>query len=271
MNAASQEGLFSNSALADRTALVTGGGTGLGRSIAERLASIGARVVIASRRGDILEQAAQEIRTATGADVVTDLVDIRDRESVEALAGRHEVDILVNNAGGQFPQKARDFSPNGWRSVVDLNLNGTWSMSQVFGDQMLDADGGVIIQIVAIVGRGIPGMAHSAAARAGVIELTRTLAFEWGPKVRLNCVAPGAFHTDGWNKTYDPEVGSDMSAVPLPYPGTPDDIANAVAFLASPAAAYITGQTLYVDGGHGLQGTMSALPPGGYPERDLPA
>ena len=119
------------------------------------------------------------------------MVDIRDRETVEALAGRHQVDILVNNAGGQFPQKARDYSPNGWRSVIDLNLNGTWTMTQVFGNQMLDGDGGNIVQIVALVGRGMPGIAHSSAARAGVVELSRTLAFEWGPKVRVNCVAPG--------------------------------------------------------------------------------
>jgi NAD(P)-dependent dehydrogenase (short-subunit alcohol dehydrogenase family) len=261
--------VFTDDILADCTALVTGGGTGLGRAIAEQLASMGADVIIAARREEVLTQTATEIGDATGRRVDVDLVDIRDRESVDALASRHNVDILVNNAGGQFPQKARDFSPNGWRSVVDLNLNGTWAMTQVFGDQMLDGPGGVIIQIVAIVGRGIPGMAHSAASRAGVIELTKTLAFEWGPKVRLNCVAPGAFHTEGWDKTYDAEVGSDMTGVPLPYPGSPADIANAVAFLASPAAAYVTGQTLYVDGGHGLHGTMSALPPGGYPERGV--
>ncbi len=259
---------FASDLLAGRTALVTGGGSGLGLAIAEGLSAAGADVVIAARGRDRLDVAAEEISVVTGGTVSADVVDIRDRASVEGLAGRHQVDILVNNAGGQFPQRARDFSPNGWRSVIDLNLNGTWSMTQVFGNQMLDGDGGNIVQVVAIVGRGVPGIAHSAAARAGVIELTRTLAFEWGPTVRVNCVAPGAFRTEGWESTYDEQVGNDMSGVPLPYPGRPSDVANAVVFLGSPAAAYITGACLYVDGGHALQGPISALPPDGYPERD---
>ncbi len=258
---------FAPDLLAGRTALVTGGGSGLGMAIAEGLSLAGADVVIAARRLDRLEAAAREISTRTGGTVTADLVDIRDRETVEALARRHRVDILVNNAGGQFPQKARDYSANGWRSVIDLNLNGTWAMTQVFGNQMLDGDGGNIVQIVALVGRGMPGIAHSSAARAGVVELSRTLAFEWGPKVRVNCVAPGAFRTEGWEATYDEGVGNDMSGVPLPYPGRPSDVANAAVFLASPAAAYITGECLYVDGGMILQGPISALPKDGYPER----
>lgn len=260
---------FAADLLAGRKALVTGGGTGLGKAIATGLASAGARVVIAARRQEILEAAAPEIAAASGGRVDWDLVDIRSLETVEALAGRHaDVDLLVNNAGGQFPQKARDFSPNGWRSVIDLNLNGTWNMTQTFGGNMLEASGGTITQIIAPVGRGIPGIAHSSAARAGVLELTRSLAFEWGPKVRVNAVAPGAFRTEGWNTTYDEQVGEDMSTVPLPYPGNTQDPANAVVFLSSSAAAYITGEVLFVDGGHSLNGTMSALPPGGYPERD---
>lgn len=261
---------FASDLIAGRTALVTGGGTGLGLAIAEGLSAAGADVVIAARRRERLEAAAEELRARTGGSVDVDVVDIRNRETIEALAGRHQVDILVNNAGGQFPQKARDYSPNGWASVIDLDLTGTWAMTQAFGNQMLGAGGGTIVQIVAIVGRGIPGIAHSAAARAGVVELTRTLAFEWGPSVRVNAVAPGAFRTEGWEATYDEEVGNDMSGVPLPYPGRPSDIANAVVFLASPASSYITGVCLPVDGGHLLQGPISALPPDGYPERQLP-
>ena len=207
---------FASDLLAGRTALVTGGGSGLGFAIAEGLSRAGADVVIAARRRERLEQAAELIVGRTGNRVAVDVVDIRDRATVEALAERHRIDVLVNNAGGQFPQKARDFSPNGWGSVIDLDLNGTWAMTQVFGNQMLDGGGGTIVQIVAIVGRGLPGIAHSAAARAGVVELSRTLAYEWGPTVRVNCVAPGAFRTEGWESTYDDEVGEDMSGVPLP-------------------------------------------------------
>ncbi len=263
--------IFAADLLAGKKALVTGGGSGLGRAIATGLAQVGAEVVIAARREEILSVAAAEIADETGGSISYDLVDIRDLATVEALAGRHsDVEILVNNAGGQFPQKARDYSPNGWRSVIDLNLNGTWNMTQAFGNTMLAGNGGTICQIIAIVGRGLPGIAHSGAARAGVLELSRTLAYEWGPKVRVNCVAPGAFHTDGWEATYDEEVGQDMSGVPLPYPGRPADIANSVVFMVSPASAYVTGEVLYVDGGHGLQGPISALPPGGYPEREQP-
>ncbi len=263
---------FASDLLAGRKALVTGGGTGLGRAIATGLAMAGAEVVLGARRAEILEPAAQEISEATGATVGFDLVDIRNVDTVTALAERHgDVSILVNNAGGQFPQKARDFSANGWRSVVDLNLNGTWNMTQAFGNRMLDADGGSICQIVATVGRGIPGIAHSASARAGVIELTKTLAFEWGPKVRLNCVAPGQFRTEAYDNTYEEGVGSGFDQQPLPMLGEVDDIANSVTFLVSPAARFVTGETLYVDGGLIHQGPMSALPDGGYPERNEPS
>ncbi|MBL6630267.1 MAG: SDR family oxidoreductase [Ilumatobacteraceae bacterium] len=263
--------IFHPDLLRGRTALVTGGGSGLGRAIATGLAAAGADVTIAARREERLREAAVGIEQATGRTVGVDLVDIRDLDTVNALADRHgDVDILVNNAGGQFPQKARDFSPNGWRSVIDLNLNGTWNMTQAFGSRMLDGAGGTICQIIATVGRGVPGIAHSAAARAGVLELTRTLAYEWGPSVRLNCVAPGQFHTEGWDATYDEGVGAGYVEQPLPHVGEAADIAHAVTFLVSPAARFISGEVLFVDGGLILQGPMSALPPGGYPERERP-
>lgn len=266
--------VFAKDLLKGRKALVTGGGTGLGKAIATGLVRAGADVVIAARREDVLAEAAAEIKKATKRTVETDLVDIRNLETVTALADRHrDTTLLVNNAGGQFPQKMRDYSPNGWRTVVDLNLNGTWNMTQAFGEQMLTRNGGVICQIVATTGRGIPGIGHSASARAAVVEMTKTLSFEWGPKVRLNCVAPGQFRTDAYENTYEEGVGDTFVEYPLPFPGHVDDIANAVVFMSSPASRYITGQVLYCDGGLINRGLMSALPPGeeAYPERQEPS
>ncbi|MGI9604009.1 MAG: SDR family oxidoreductase [Acidimicrobiales bacterium] len=253
--------------MAGQTALVTGGGTGLGLSTATALARAGADLVLAARRTDVLDEAATGLRDL-GAEVDTAFVDLRDQESVVALAERFDdIDILVNNAGGQFPQRARDFSPNGWRTVVDLNLNGTWAMTQAFGDKMLDRGAGIICQIVMVAGRGFPGLAHSAAARAGVMEMTRTVAFEWGPSVRLNCVAPGPISTQGFDDTYDPTITTKMSGIPLGRMGVALDVANAVVFLCSPAAGFITGEVLYVDGGQNVQGPISALPRSEFHER----
>ena len=260
--------IYSEELLKGKRAIVTGGATGLGKAIALGLSKVGAEVTIVSRNEEALINTSREISIDTGNEVFYDIVDIRDVDSVKKLSEDHEMtEILVNNAGGQFPQKARDFTPNGWRSVIDLNLNGTWNMTQAFGDKMLNSNGGSICQIVATVGRGIPGIAHSASARAGVLELSRTLAFEWGPKVRINCVAPGQFRTEAFDTTYEEGVGDGFVDQPIPVIGDVNDIANGVIFLVSPASQFITGEILYVDGGLILQGPMSALPEEGYPER----
>jgi len=255
---------FAPDLLEGQTALVTGGGSGLGRAIAECLARAGADLLLAARRVDRLELAAKEIHAATGRRVETGFVNIRERAAVEALERRTRelfprIDVLVNNAGGQFAQPARDFSPKGWNAVIDTNLNGTWNMTQVFGARMLDCGGGAITNIIAVVGRGFPGLAHTSAARAGVLELTRTLAYEWGPSLRLNCVAPGAVETDGFKDAYDPEIAQLFDGIPLARYGTREEVAHAVTFLSSPAASYITGEVLFVAGGQQGYGRNQAL------------
>lgn len=263
---------FAPDLLAGKRALVTGGGTGLGRAIAFALARCGADLLLAARRIEVLEAAKKEIEDETGRDVAVSTVNIRDLESVAALSRQvaerwGQVDILVNNAGGQFPQKARDFSPNGWRSIIDLNLNGTWNMTQAFGCQMLEGRGGTICQITMTIGRGNPGIAHSGAARAGITELARSLAYEWGPKVRINCLGPGAVETAGFDETYDDDVIGEIAQTPIPHPGTPEDIANGVVFLVSPAGRFVTGEFLHVDGGTTLNGPNQALKLRDFPER----
>lgn len=255
---------FSPDLLSGKLALVTGGGTGIGKTIARELARAGADLVLAARRKEALEETADEISSETGRQVTPIQVDIRNLETVEALASEvarrwDQVDILVNNAGGQFPQPAESFSPNGWRSIIDLNLNGTWNMTQALGRQMLEGRGGCICNIVMTVGRGNPGIAHSGAARAAVTELSRSLSFEWGPKVRVNCVGPGAVVTEAFEETYDDDVLADIGDTPIPHSGTAEDIANGVVFLVSPAGRFITGETLMVDGGVSRYGSNQAL------------
>jgi citronellol/citronellal dehydrogenase len=256
--------VFAPDLLAGQVALVTGGGSGLGRVIAETLAACGADLLLAARNVERLESAAAEIRAATGRRVEAAFVNIRERAAVEALGARAKelfgsIDMLINNAGGQFPQRARDFKPKGWNAVIETNLTGTWNMTQVFGNQMLDGKGGTITNVIAVIGRGFPGIAHTAAARAGVLELTKTLAIEWAPKVRVNCVAPGPIQTEGFQQTYHPEIAKMFEGIPIPRFGTREEVANAVVFMASPASSYITGDVLYVAGGQQLYGRNQAL------------
>ena len=245
---------------ADQVIVVSGGGTGIGRATARELAALGAHVVICSRSQEHLEPTRAEIEAAGGA--VTALVcNIRDPESVETLFATVEERLgrahgLVNNAGGQFLSPAEAISPKGWHAVVETNLTGTFLMAQAAFRHGMREHGGAIVNIVAEVWRGFPNMAHSGAARAGVVNLTQTLALEWAQhNVRVNAVAPGIIDSSGL-KTYPEAVRAGLAGIARETPssrmGTEGEIASSVIFLLSPAAAYISGAALKVDGASSL-------------------
>jgi len=258
---------FSRDLLRGDVALVTGGGTGIGRSIAIALAECGAEVVIASRSPAHLDEGVRAIAEATGQSPLAIPCDIREPAAVEALLegiqARHgRIDVLVNNAGGQFAQRAERFTVNGWRAVIDTNLNGTWFVTQAVGRRMIAAKGGRIVSVVANYHRGIAGGAHTSAARAAVANLTRTLAVEWGRHgVRLNAVAPGPIEASGFTQAYPPGVVERARGLPLGRLGSVEDVAAAVLFLASAASGWTTGTTLDVNGGQHLAGDMWVIDP----------
>ncbi len=241
----------------DRVVLVTGGGTGLGRCIAHELAALGATPVVAGRREEPLETVVSEIEAAGGRAAFRTL-NIRDPEAVDAgvaaLVAEHgRLDGVVNNAGGQFPTAAGDLKPKGWNAVVDTNLNGTWWVTHAaFRHAFQPQQRGAVVNMVADVWMGAPGMVHTGAARAGVMNMTVTLAAEWAQfGVRVNAVAPGPILTSGL-ATY-PEALQQRSldeakVTPPARLGTESEISAAVVFLLSPAAAYVSGEVMKVDG-----------------------
>jgi citronellol/citronellal dehydrogenase len=254
-----------------RVVLVTGGGTGLGRCTAHELAALGARVVIAARRQELLDRTAAEIAEA-GGKCSTATVNIRDERAVDALIAavleRHgRLDGLVNNAGGQFVAPLAEMSPNGWRTVVDLNLNGTYLMARAAYRAWMKDHGGAIVNMLADIWTGYPGMGHMSAARAGIENMTFTMAMEWARSdVRVNCVAPGTILSNGM-LTYTPDVqqrtADDATLQPAARLGTESEVSAAIVFLLSPAAAFITGETLKVDGGAQFQ-KFRLIEPGGH-------
>jgi citronellol/citronellal dehydrogenase len=258
---------FAADLMKDEVVLVTGGGTGIGKATSIAFINCGARVVIASRRQAHLEQGAAEIAAVAGVTPLTRVCDIRRPEQVaqlvDFLVGEHgRIDVLVNNAGGQFPQRAERYSINGWNAVIDTNLNGTWYVTQTVGRRMIASGGGRIVNVVANHYRGIPGGAHTAAARAAVANLTKTLAVEWGRYgIRINAVAPGPIASSGFTRTYEAEAINRASNLPLGRLGSVEEVAAAVLFLASPASSWTTGTTLDVTGGQHLSGDTWVVDP----------
>lgn len=240
---------------AGRVALVTGGGTGIGRATALELARTGAAVVICGRREEPLAATAAEIE-ASGAACLALSVDIREPEQVDRLAGAAlerfgSIDVLVNNAGGQFEAPAAEISDKGWRAVERLTLDATWSVTRTVANRaMIRRGGGLIVFIGFSPLRGIPGFAHACAARAAVANLASGLALEWSRhQIRSVCVAAGTIATEALSQYGEDSAGRWERSVPLGRLGSPEEVASLIAFLATPAAAYITGTTLVIDGG----------------------
>lgn len=258
---------FRDNLLAGETALVTGGGTGLGQIIACVMARLGAHVMLCGRRSEPLESTASLIRSqgGTASFHACSIRSVEDATSVIARAQdeMNGLSILINNAGGQFVQSAIDISPKGWNAVIDTNLTGTWNMIQAAAKSWQDTGtAGHVVNVVLDIWRGIPGMAHSVAARAGVIYLSRTLAVEWAPLgIRINCVAPGIIDTPAL-ETYEANVQRKLrrDANVQRKVVDPLDIAEACIYLVSPGARFITGETLTIDGGQQLWGDVWAIP-----------
>jgi len=251
------EGVFRPGLFDGQVVLVTGGGTGIGRCTAHELASLGATVVVAGRREEPLARAAAEIAEAGGRCEPVQL-DIRDEaqvdEAVAQVVSRHgRIDGLVNNAGGQFVALAEKLSPNAWRSVVDLNLNGTFLVSSAVFRHSMQEHGGAMVCMLADIWTGYPGMTHMGAARAGIENMAKSLALEWAAAgVRINCVAPGTILSSGM-LTYPEEIQKrtvkESRDVPASRLGTESEVSAAIVFLLCPASAYITGTTVKIDGG----------------------
>jgi citronellol/citronellal dehydrogenase len=251
---------------AGRVALVTGGGTGIGRAVALELAATGARVVVCGRRSEPLSETVQTIE-ADGGECLAVPSDIREPDQVAALVDAAverfgAVDVLVNNAGGQFSAPASQISDKGWRSVHGLAVDAAWTVTrEVATRSMIPRRGGLIVFVGFSPLRGIPDFAHACAARAAVANLASGLALEWSRYgIRSLCIAAGTIITDGLAQYGSEAIERWTRAVPLGRLGTPEEVGALIAFLATPAAGYITGTTIALDGGVDAWGLAEAPP-----------
>ena len=262
--------VYRDGLLAGQVVLISGGGTGIGKGIAFLCARLGAEVIICSRTEENLISTCDAIERATGKRPLHKAMSIRDPEEVDRLLdfvferyGR--LDHLINNAGGQFPQDAIDFSRKGWNAVIDLNLNGTWWMTQGAAQRWRAREQkGNVISIVANVERGMPQAAHTCAARAGVIYLSKTLATEWAPlNIRVNCIGAGVIESEGFRVYPEQALERFHDANPMKKRGDVWDVAEGCVYLMAPSGDFITGELLIIDGGQAQNG---AVWPAGRPD-----
>jgi len=249
---------FAADLLKDKVALVTGGGTGMGRATALEMAQCGAKLAVLGRRAEPIEDCARTIRDA-GGEAIAISGDIRQPEQIEAAMQRirdayGRLDILVNNAGGQFVTPARELNNKGFETVIRNNLIGSWQMTKAVADHFMLKHGGSIVFVTACVRSGLAGFVHTAAARGGVLAMMKTLAFEWAEYgIRLNCVAPGTVKTEGMGHyPIDPEQWVKLNRNVMGHMGDVEDIAAAIIFLSSPLGKFVTGEEWYIDGGETL-------------------
>src|SRR5215472_6611262 len=247
-------------------AIVTGGGSGIGLAITRTLCGLGAKVAVCGRDGGKLASVRDEL-TAKGGMVCASACDIREVDQVAsfvaaARARLGEITILVNNAGGQFLSAAEVLEPKGWDAVIRNNLNGTFYVTrEVATASMIPKRRGRIVNIIANIARGFPGMAHTGAARAGVDNLTKTLAVEWAPyDIAVNAIAPGTIRSSGTEKYPEELLERSRRETPAKRLGTPEEVAQLCAYLACDAASYVTGETWYIDGGAHLWGDAWIVP-----------
>ena len=252
--------MFQEGLLKDKVVLVTGGGTGLGRSMCERFLALGARVAISSRRQEVLDQAAQEMMDATGGEVFTTTVDVRDPEQVgemmDAVEGHFgRIDVLLNNAAGNFISPTERLSHRAVDAVLNIVLHGTFYCTLDLGKRWIEKQQpGVVLNIAttyAMTGSGY--VAPSAAAKAGVVSLTKSLAAEWGKyNIRLNAIAPGPFPTEGaWSRLMPTDEIQELfeKRIPLGRVGRHEELANLASYLISDMSGFITGDLIHIDGG----------------------
>jgi citronellol/citronellal dehydrogenase len=267
--------VFAPGLLDGRVCIVSGAGTGLGMATARELASLGASVIGCGRRPEPLAQLASELGDA-GARVEGVPTDIRDQSQVESLVDgvleRHgRIDVLVNNAGGQFLSPAEAITPKGFRTVTELNVQGTWQMTHAVATKaFIPQEGGKVVSVTISPHNGMPGMVHSGAARAAVENMMRTLSIEWSRfQIKLCAIAAGQFDTEVIRTKYPPEVAENVPrTVPLQRLGRPEEMAWLVAYLASPAGDFFSGSVLTLDGAR--DNWFGAWPPGVYGETGEP-